>query len=96
MGGYAVWVLTRRTVLLACHRLIASRVAVAYSATFAAAAAGAALFGGATGAMALALVTTGVVMLALAIAMLLRARQRVRELTTRRARLEGQLAAAGR
>lgn len=94
--AYVVWVLTRRTVLLARHRLIASRMAVAYSAMFAAAAAGAALFGGATGAMALALLMTGVVLLAVAIAMLVRARQRVRELTTRRAMLEGQLAAASR
>ena len=87
----AAWVLTRRRVLFVPHRVIAARMAVGFSALFAL---GALLVGpqwitGWYWALALALF-----MLAAAIALLVRAGRRFRELSARREQLEHALAQA--
>jgi hypothetical protein len=88
--GYAVWVLTRRHVLLAGHRIVAARMAVTFSTLFTIGSAALGYWGpnaragyGAAG--------TGLVMLVIALAMLRSARSRYRELTERRRGLERQL-----
>lgn len=79
---YALWVLTRRRVLLAGHRIIAGRMAVAFSAVFAA------------GSLALgvyAATAFGLLMVAVAIGVLVHARRRFAQLTYRRRELEEML-----
>jgi len=89
---YAAWVLSRRRVLLARHRIVAGRMAVTFTATFAV---GAALVGITTGrAAAFAAAGLGVVMCAIALALLARAHRRFDALVERRARLERELGAA--
>ena len=80
--AYAAWVLTRRRVLLAGHRVVASRMAVTFSALFVA------------GALVVGMVPAalfGSVMLAIAIAMLIHARRRFARLIERRRTLERSL-----
>jgi hypothetical protein len=89
--GYAVWVLTRRRVLLAGHRIIAARMAVAFTTVFAAGALVLAIWGSVGGA-AYGAAGTGVVMLAVAIGMLLSSRRRFEALMERRRVLELELA----
>jgi predicted amidohydrolase len=89
--GYAVWVLTRRRVLLAGHRIIAARMAVAFTTVFAAGSLVLAIWGSA-GRAAYGAAGTGVVMLAVAIGMLLSSRRRFEGLMQRRRALEAELA----
>jgi hypothetical protein len=89
--GYAVWVLTRRRVLLAGHRIIAARMAVTFSAifSFGFAALG---FWGPNARAGYAAAITGLLMLSVAVMMLRSARRRYDELMQRRRALEEQLA----
>lgn len=86
---FAVWVLKFRRVLLAYHRVVASRMAVVFSSIV--------LLGGLSlgyvrgGPSAYALAITGGVMLATAIVLLLRAHRTVSQLVERRKVLERQL-----
>jgi hypothetical protein len=90
--AYAVWVLTRRRVLLAGHRIVAARMAVAFTTIFAAGSLALGIWGPA-GRAAYGAAGTGAVMLAVAIAMLLSARRRFDALMQRRNALERELAA---
>ena len=92
-AGYALWVLARRRVLFARHRVVAARMAVAFTATFTAGALLAGLQSGRT-AGALAAAAAGAVMLAAAVTVLVRAGRRVRELTRRQREIETALAEA--
>ncbi|HEY0140831.1 MAG TPA: transmembrane transport protein [Thermoanaerobaculia bacterium] len=77
--AYAAWVLTRRRVLLAGHRIIAARMAIAFTSVFV------------VGAMLLAMwpaAIFGAVLLIVAVAMLLHARKRFAQLLQRRRELE--------
>lgn len=77
--AYAAWVLTRRRVLLAGHRILAARMAIAFTSAFV------------LGALLLAMwpaVLFGFVLLAIAMAMLVHARRRFEELMARRRELE--------
>jgi hypothetical protein len=88
--AYAIWVLTRRHVLLAAHRIVAARMGVAFSAAFLVGFAALGYWGpnaragyGAAG--------TGFVMFAIAVAILRSARSRFDELMERRRLLEQRL-----
>ena len=89
---FAGWVLTRRRVLFAAHRIVAARMAVAFSALFTL---GAALFGPRGESGWYAAIGVGLVMVAAAVALLVRARHRFRQLSAHRADLERQLAGRG-
>lgn len=93
-AAFAVWVLTRRRVLLAGHRIVAGRMAVGFTALFTAAAWGLGQWGG-MGRTGYAAAGVGVVMLAAAIAILVHARRRFAELSLRRDALERRLDVAG-
>lgn len=80
--AFAAWVLTRRHVLLAGHRIVAARMAVAFCALFTV---GSLVVGGRAG---YAAAGTGVVLLVVAVAMLRSARRRFEELMERRRALE--------
>ena len=88
-AAFFVWTLTRRTLFLARHRLVSARLAVGFTALFA----GGALLLGVLDAevrsVAFSAAALGGVMLAVAIAILLFARRRVRELLDRRVQLGG-------
>ena len=89
--AYAIWVLVRRRVLFGYQRLVAARMAVAFTSVFGAGAAAAvAAYGGpaAWGAAA-----TGLLMLAVSVSLLVRARRHMARLERRRATLEQALAA---
>jgi hypothetical protein len=88
--AYALWVLTRRRVLLAGHRVVAARMAVTFSALFAAGFALLAVMGQG-GRAAFPAAVFGLCMLALAIGLLLDARRRFARLLQRRRVLELQL-----
>lgn len=90
-AAFAAWVLTRRRVLFARHRVIAGRLAVGFCALFTL---GAAVVAPA-GPPRYSAVITGVTMLAVAVLLLLRARHRFEQLSAHRAELERQLAARG-
>ncbi len=90
--AYASWVLTRRRVLLAGHRVVAARMAVAWSATFVAGALAVGWWGPPARAP-FAAAVLGLVMFACALFLLARARRRFAELLERRRHLERQLAA---
>jgi hypothetical protein len=90
--AYATWVLTRRRVLLAGHRIIAARMAIAFTTIFAAGSLALALWSPA-GPAAYGAAGTGAVMLAVAVAMLLSARRRFDALMQRRHELERELSA---
>lgn len=83
--AYAAWVLTKRRVLLAGHRIIAARMAVTFSSLFASGALLLALRGvrGAVGAS-----FTGMLMAGIAIAMLVHAKKQFAGLLARRRELE--------
>ena len=81
-AAYAAWVLTKRRVLLAGHRIIAGRMAVAFSAIFIA---------GTLAVRMYAAAAFGALLLAVAIAMLLHARRRFARLMERRRALERSL-----
>ncbi|HYI10692.1 MAG TPA: hypothetical protein VEK57_16645 [Thermoanaerobaculia bacterium] len=89
--AYAVWVLTRRRVLLAGHRIIAARMAVTFSALFAA---GFAILGvwGPSSRVGFSAATFGLLMLAVAIGLLMHARKQFARLLERRQVLEVKLA----
>ncbi|HEX2121785.1 MAG TPA: transmembrane transport protein [Thermoanaerobaculia bacterium] len=88
--AYAGWVLTRRRVLLAGHRIVAARMAVAFSALFAA---GSAVLGvwGPAGPAAFAAAGFGLFMLAVAAGLLLHARRQFARLLERRRALQLEL-----
>jgi hypothetical protein len=83
--AYAAWVLTKRRVLLAGHRILAARMAVTFTSVFALGALALALQG-ARGAFGAAF--TGALMVCVAIAMLVQAKRRFADLVRRRAELE--------
>jgi hypothetical protein len=93
--AYAVWVLTRRRVLLAGHRIVAGRMAVGFTAVFTVGAWALGQWGG-MGRTGFAAAGLGAVMLASAIAVLVHARRRFAELSRRRAALERELIEASR
>jgi hypothetical protein len=93
-GGFAGWVLTRRRILLAAHRVVAARMAVAFTAVFTAGAWALGQWGG-TGRTWYGAVAVGVVLLAVAVVMLVSARRRFGDLSRRRLALERQLGGAG-
>jgi hypothetical protein len=93
-AGFAAWVLARRRVLLAGHRVVAARMAIGFSSVFALGAWATGAWGGA-GRPAYAAGGVGLVMLAVAVALHHRARRRVDELSRRRAELERRLGAGG-
>ena len=87
--GFAGWVLTRRRILLGHHRVVAGRLAVAFSSVFCI---GSLAVGYATSnRSALAAAALGAVMVLIAAAILIRARRDVERLSTRRDELERQL-----
>lgn len=89
---FAGWVLARRRVLLGRDRVVAARMAIAFTSAFAL---GALLaFYTTGGPAAFAALLMGLVLLAAAIAMLLRARRRVARLTERRDAIERDLRAS--
>lgn len=87
----AAWVLTRRRVLFAPHRVIAARMAVGFSALFAL---GTLIVGPQWIAGWYWALATSLAMLVVAIILLLNAGRRFRELSARRAQLEQALAQA--
>jgi hypothetical protein len=91
--AYAVWVLTRRRVLFAGHRILAGRMAVTFSTVFVAGALVLAVFGD-QGRAAWSAAACGVVMVAIAGSMLHQAHKRFAALLQRRDELTRQLSAA--
>ncbi|MES3020283.1 MAG: hypothetical protein V4857_01740 [Pseudomonadota bacterium] len=87
--GFAVWVLSFRRVLLAYQDIVAARMALAFCAVALAGALFLALGEGSEAAAAAAPVFGA--MLVLAVALLVRARRRLKALLARRAELEGRL-----
>jgi membrane associated rhomboid family serine protease len=86
---FAIWVLTRKRVLLGSHRIVAGRLAITFSTVFVI---GAVFVGFATSSnAAFAAAAMGALMLAVAMTMLIRARRRFAELSTRRDELEGRV-----
>lgn len=92
-AAFALWVLARRRVLFARHRVIATGMAVAFTTLFTVGAPLAAVDAGA-GAAGLLAGVVGAAMLAVALVLHVRARRRVRALTARRAELERRIADA--
>jgi hypothetical protein len=87
--GFAVWVLSHTRVLLGRHRVVAARMAVAFSGVFCL---GAVAVGYVTSSRsAFAAAAMGAVMIAIGCGMLIRARRHVEQLSTRRDELERQL-----
>ena len=87
--GFAVWVLTRRRILLGKDRLVASRMAVAFTGVFVI---GCLAVGTVTGAAsAFAAMTIGLLMAGVAAWMVIRARRQFEQLTRRRQELERRL-----
>ncbi len=94
-AAFAVWVLARRRVLFASHRVIAASIAVTFTALFTASALSVWLAGSREpGALAATIV--GMTMLTAAVAVLVGARRRVRELTDRKREIERLLAGEAR
>lgn len=88
--AYAVWVLTRRRVLFAGHRILAARMALTFSTVFVAGSVVLALFSD-QGRAAWSAAACGVVMAGIAGAMLVHARKRFAALLQRRDELMRQL-----
>jgi len=86
---FALWVLTRRRVLLARHRVVAGRMAVIFTSVFVAGALAVGYTAG--GAAPFAAAVTGVAMLAGAVVLLIRAQRTVARLSARREALEREL-----
>jgi hypothetical protein len=92
--AFAMWVLLHTRVLLGRHRVVAARMALAFSSVFCL---GAAAVGYATPSRsAFAAAAMGVLMIAIASGMLIRARRHVEQLSSRRDELERQLGRTGR
>jgi hypothetical protein len=91
---FAVWVLTHKRILLAPHRIIAGRMAVAFSAVFALGALTVGFVYGLRGAFAAA--GLGVLMTAVAVVGLVRAHQVFARLVERRETLARELGRSGR
>jgi hypothetical protein len=93
-AAFATWVLTARRVLLARHRIVAGRMAVAFTGAFVAGSVIVAL----TTTMTAAWVAAGIgaAMLAVATSLLVRARHQIARLNERRAALERELARPAR
>ncbi|HEV7243229.1 MAG TPA: transmembrane transport protein [Thermoanaerobaculia bacterium] len=89
-AAYAAWVLTRRRVLLAGHRIIAARMAVAFTAVFVAGSLALGIWSS-MGRPAYAAAALGAMMLIVAVAMLLSSRRRFDALMERRGALEREL-----
>jgi hypothetical protein len=87
--GFAGWVLTRRRILLGRHRVVAGRLAVAFSGVFCAGALAVGYTSSSRSAFAAA--GLGALMLLIAAAILMRARRDVARLSKRRDELERQL-----
>ncbi|WP_149194397.1 hypothetical protein [Luteimonas suaedae] len=87
--AYATWVLRRRRPLLGNHRIVAGRMAVAFTALFLVAAVVASI--GTDGAAFRAAAAVGAVMLVLAVTVLVRAHRHVARLRAQRLELERQL-----
>jgi hypothetical protein len=87
--AYAGWVLTRRRVLLAGHRIVAARMAIAFCALFVGGALAVGNWGPGTRAP-YAAAMQGLVLLAIAVALHVRARRRFARLLERRRALEEQ------
>lgn len=87
-AGFAAWVLARRRVLFASHRVIAARMGVTFSALFTTGAASVWLGGTYQPPGALAAAAVGAAMLAAAVLVLLRARRRVQKITARKREIE--------
>jgi len=92
--AYTVWVLTRRRVLLAGHRVIAARMAVTFTTIFVLGSVALGIWSP-VGKPAYAAAGFGVLMLMVAVAMLLSARRRFEELMQRRRALEHELSHQG-
>jgi len=88
---FAAWVLARRRVLFAYHRVISARMGVAFSFLFVVGAI-ATTWSSDTSGAGYAAASMGLVMLGAAVAMLVRAHHRVEELSRRKAVLEQALA----
>lgn len=86
--GYAAWVLSRRRVLLAGHRVVASRMAVGFNALFVFATLALGYWGPPSRAP-YAAASLGLLMLAAAVALHAQARRRFARLLERRRELEG-------
>jgi hypothetical protein len=86
---YAIWVLRNRWTLLANHRIVAGRMAVAFSTVFTAAAFGAGMNTGASAGYLAA--ATGTVFIAASLMLLLQAHRRRAQLLERRRQLESEL-----
>jgi hypothetical protein len=95
-AGFAAWVLARRRVLFASHRVIAARMGVTFSALFTTGAASVWLGGTYQPPGALAAAAVGAAMLAAAVLVLLRARRRVQKITARKREIERLLERAAR
>lgn len=94
-AAFAAWVLARRRVLFASHRVIAALMGLAFSGLFTAGALGVWLAGSRQQPGALAAAAVGAAMLAAAVLVLLGARRRIREITTRKREVERLLAGEG-
>lgn len=92
-AGFALWVLARRRVLFATHRVIATRMAVAFTALFTAGAL-LAVFDREAGPAGLFAAIVGAAMMGVALLLHVGARQRVRELNARRKELEREISDA--
>lgn len=90
-AAFFVWTLTRRTLLLAFHRLVAARLSVAFSSVFASGAILLAIMTPELRATSLAAAALGGVMLGVALALLVRARRQLRALLDRRDALAREL-----
>ena len=84
--AFSLWVLTRKRVLLAGHRIVAGRLAVAFTSVFVL---GAVLVGATTGKSSLFFAAAlGVVMLAVALTLMIRANRQFAQLMNRRDELQ--------
>ncbi|HSK20666.1 MAG TPA: hypothetical protein VK912_16050 [Longimicrobiales bacterium] len=95
-AALAAWVLARRRVLFASHRVMAGRMSVTCTALFTAGALTVWLLGSRQQPGALAAAAVGAAMLAVAVVVLLRARRRVLLLTARKREIERLLAREAR
>lgn len=93
-SAFASWVLARRRVLFASHRVVAARMAVVFSGLFTAGACALRL-GPGEHPEALSAMAVGGAMLAIAVVVLLAAHARLRRLEARRHELERLIAAGG-
>ena len=94
-AALAAWVLARRRVLLATHRVVAARLAVAVTALFTAGAVGVAVDAGGAATGGWAAAGVGVAMLGAALLLHRQARRRVAALARRRDEIARELAARG-